>query len=152
MPSPVEAADRRLRGDGPDEVHLAASHRVLRAQRFGAGLQTHFRLFALVSSARDAGSGRTEARLLTLHLDYWQRVLARLVPHAAPRLRFTVLDSPVLRDRLADTVLPALAAGGVPILEEPDRTRGRGYYVDAALGLAATSCVSVHRLAALATR
>ncbi|MFI1192807.1 hypothetical protein ACH4T9_06005 [Micromonospora sp. NPDC020750] len=177
----VEAADRRLRGGGPGEVHLAASHRVLRAQRFDAGMQTHFRLFALVSSARDTGSGRTEARLLTLHLDYWQRVLARLVPSAAPRLRFTVLDSPVLRERVADTVLPTLAAGGVPLVEEPDRTGGRGYYVGAALGLTAThggetvefgdggfttwtarltsdakercltSCVSVDRLTALAT-
>ncbi|MFF5074289.1 hypothetical protein ACFY2R_24555 [Micromonospora olivasterospora] len=32
------------------------------------------------------------------------------MPSAAPRLRFTVLDSPVVRERIADTVLPALAA------------------------------------------
>ncbi|WP_405115811.1 hypothetical protein OG559_13980 [Micromonospora sp. NBC_01405] len=178
----VEAADRRLRGSGPGEVHLAAGHRVLRAQRSGAGMQAHFRLFALVSSARDTGSGHTEARLLTLHLGYWQRVLARLVPSAAPRLRFTVLDSPVVRERVADTVRPTLAAGGVPLVEEPDRTRGRGYYVDAALRITArqggetvelgdggfttwtaqltsdakerclTSCVSVDGLAALAAK
>ncbi|WP_431905202.1 hypothetical protein [Micromonospora carbonacea] len=134
----VEAADRRRRGDRQGAVHLAASHRVLRAQRFGPAMQAHFRLFALVSSARDTGSGRTQARLLTLHLAYWQRVLARLTPSAAPTLRFTVLGSPVLRERLDDTVRPALAAGGVPLAEEPDRTRGRGYYVDAALRITAT--------------
>ncbi|MBO3749104.1 hypothetical protein J5X84_23755 [Streptosporangiaceae bacterium NEAU-GS5] len=69
----IEAADRRLRrrADGP--VHLAASHRVLRAQRFGPGMSSHFRLFALVSSGRDGGSGRTEAGMLRLHLGYWRR-------------------------------------------------------------------------------
>lgn len=88
----------------------------------------------------------------------------------------------MVRERVADTVRPTLAAGGVPLVEEPDRTRGRGYYVDAALRITArqggetvelgdggfttwtaqltsdakerclTSCVSVDGLAALAAK
>lgn len=137
----VEAALRRRAQPADGEVHLAASHRQLRAQVFPAGVSAHFRLFALVSSARDAGSGTTEARLLTLHLRYWRSVLAALVPAGQARLSLTVFDSPVLRDRLADTVAPALAAdrdaAAVAVVEDPAREHGRGYYVGCALRLSA---------------
>jgi hypothetical protein len=138
----VEAADRRRQQPASGSVHLAASHRQLRAQRFGPGVSAHFRLFALVSSARDVGSGVTQARLLILHLDYWRRVLDALLPSATPQLHFTVLDGSVMRERMTDTVSPALArvsdaATAVPVVEEPDRERGRGYYTDAALRITA---------------
>lgn len=125
----IEAADRRLRQPASGEVHLAACHRMLRAQRFPAGFGSHFRLFTLVSSARDTGSGTTEARLLVRHLSYWQGVLPA---EATPRLMYTVFDSPVLRERIGDTVAPA-----VDIAERPDRQHGRGYYVDGAIRIAA---------------
>lgn len=125
----IEAADRRLRQPASGEVHLAACHRMLRAQRFPAGFGSHFRLFTLVSSARDTGSGTTEARLLIRHLGYWQRVLP---PAVAPRLLYTIFDSPVLRERVVDTVLPV-----VPVVEQPEREHGRGYYVDAAIRISA---------------
>ncbi|WP_446219678.1 hypothetical protein [Micromonospora sp. IBHARD004] len=131
----VEAAARRQRQPRTGEVHLAAAHRVLRAQDFGPGASAHFRLFTLVSSARDTGSGRTEARLLVRHLAWWRAVLAELAPSSAPRLHVTVLDDAVLGERLADTVRPALAADGIPLRDEPERERGRGYYVGCALRL-----------------
>ncbi|MFG1675930.1 hypothetical protein [Micromonospora sp. NPDC049282] len=127
----VEAAVRRRHAD---EVHLAAMHRVLRAQDFGPGRSAHFRLCALVSTARDTGSGRTEARLLARHLRFWRTVLADLAPAAAPRLHVTALD-PVVAERLADSVRPALGDGPVPLHDEPRRQRGRGYYRGAALRL-----------------
>ncbi|SCL48066.1 hypothetical protein GA0070606_1250 [Micromonospora citrea] len=134
----IEAAVRRREQPGHGAVHLAACHRVLRAKDFGPGLPAHFRLFTLVSSARDTGSGRTEARLLTLHLAYWHTVLAALLPPSmAARVRLTVLDNPVVGQRIADTVRPALGPSGVPLTDEPERRRGRGYYVDAALRLTA---------------
>jgi hypothetical protein len=165
----IEAADRRLRQPAGGEVHLAACHRMLRAQRFPEGFGSHFRLFTLVSSARDTGSGATEARLLVRHLSYWRSVLPA---EATPRLMYTVFDSPVLRERIADTVAPA-----VPVTEQADRTHGRGYYVDAAVRISAgggeigdggfttwtaqlmgnakerclVSCVATERLAALST-
>ncbi len=108
----IEAAVRRRR---QSEVHLAAAHRVLRAQDFGSDASAHFRLFALVSSARDAGSGGTQARLLIRHLTYWQTVLAELAPDAAPQLHVTTFDDRVVRERLADTVRPALDGGVVPL-------------------------------------
>lgn len=85
---------------------------MLRAQDFGTGASAHFRLFALLSSARDAGSGVTEARLLIRHLTYWRTVLAELTPAAAPQLHITVFDDRFVRERLADTVRPALDGGG----------------------------------------
>ncbi|MGC1215767.1 MAG: hypothetical protein WA890_31480 [Micromonospora sp.] len=141
----IEAALRRRRQPPSGEVHLAAVHRVLRAQDFGVGAAAHFRLFALVSSARDTGAGRIEARLLVRHLDYWRTVLADLAPAAAPRLHVTIFDDPVLRERLTDTVRPALAAGHpqgshggpVPLVDEPERERGRGYYTGVALRITA---------------
>ncbi|MFC4019536.1 hypothetical protein ACFOW4_16555 [Micromonospora sp. GCM10011542] len=131
----IEAAVRRQRQHRTGEVHLAACHRHLRAQVFAPGFSAHFRLFALVSSARDAGSGRTEARLLALHLGYWRAVLAALVPDAAPRIEYSVLDETVVRERLVDSVLPGLPDGQTAVVEEPTRTRGRGYYTDVALRL-----------------
>ncbi|MEO3774119.1 hypothetical protein [Micromonospora sp. B9E7] len=126
----VEAAVRRR---GQSEVHLAAAHRVLRAQDFGGRASAHFRLFALVSSARDSGSGVTQARLLNRHLAYWQTVLTELAPTVAPRLHVTTFDDDVVRERLADTVRPALDGGVVPLVDEPERRRGRGYYAGCAL-------------------
>ncbi|MGK5522256.1 hypothetical protein ACSNN9_23265, partial [Micromonospora sp. URMC 107] len=134
----VEAAVRRREQPTDGAVHLAACHRVLRAQDFGPSASAHFRLFTLVSSARDGGSGRTEARLLTLHLAYWRAVLAALLPQSAgARVCLTVLDSPVVGERIADTVRPALGPSGAPLVDEPQRRRGRGYYVDAALRITA---------------
>ncbi|MBG6103546.1 hypothetical protein IW249_003960 [Micromonospora vinacea] len=130
----IEAAVRRRR---QSEVHLAAAHRVLRAQDFGSEASAHFRLFALVSSARDTGSGRTEARLLVRHLTYWRTVLAELAPAAAPQLHITTFDDRVIRERLADTVRPALAGDVVPLVDEPERSRGRGYYTGCALRITA---------------
>jgi hypothetical protein len=121
----VEAADRRSRQPATGEVHLAACHRQLRAQRFEPGMAAHFRLFALVSSARDTGAHRTEARLLGLHLGYWRRVLATLPPPSRPQVRYTIFDTPALRDHTEGAV------------EEPDRERGRGYYTDLALRITA---------------
>ncbi|MGW3784408.1 hypothetical protein ACWD5Z_07465 [Micromonospora chokoriensis] len=126
----VEAAVRRRR---QTEVHLAAAHRVLRAQDFGGVASAHFRLFVLVSSARDTGSGVTQARLLNRHLTYWQTVLTELAPTVAPRLHVTTFDDDVIRERLADTVRPALDGGVVPLVDEPERRRGRGYYTGCAL-------------------
>jgi hypothetical protein len=117
----VEVADRRRRQPADGEVHLATCHRLLRAQRFPPGLSSHFRLFTLVSSARDTGSARTQAGLLARHLRYWRRVLDDLVPAAQSRM---TIFNPAVRERLVEQ--------GVSIVEGPDRERWHGYYVDAA--------------------
>lgn len=136
----VEAAHRRLRSARGDGVHLAASHRLLRAQVFSPGAAAHFRLFALVSSARDTGSARTEAQLVLRHLRFWRDAMLDLVPGADPQLHLTVWDAPAVAQRITDTVLPALGDDGRPVLvvDDPGRTRGHGYYARAALRITAT--------------
>src|SRR5580692_5727287 len=133
----VEAAVRR-RGQPKDgRTDLAACQRQLRAQLFGPGAAAHFRLFALVSSARGRGSGQTEASLLIRHLAYWLDVLDTLIPHRQPRIELSALDSPVLAERLADTIRPGLAEHAPFLIDNPERTRGRGYYAGFALRITA---------------
>lgn len=133
----IEAAARR-RGQPKDgHADLAACHRQLRAQVFGPGAAAHFRLFALVSSARDNGSGRTEASLLIRHLAYWLDVLETLLPHRQPHIELSVLDNPVLAERLTDTIRPGLAERAAFLIDKPGRTRGRGYYTGFALRITA---------------
>ena len=129
----LEAAVRRKEGrrSAGTAVHLASCHRVLRGQPFDApGLFQHFRLFALVSSARDQGSGTTEAELLTAHLKFWSDALSELLPHRRTSVQWTVFGFPPLRERIKDTVRPALEPlpGMVTLEEDPARERARGYY------------------------
>jgi hypothetical protein len=133
----IEAAARRRGQPGNAHVHLAACHRQLRAQVFGPGDAAHFRLFALVSSGRDSGSGRTEASMLIRHLGYWLDVLQTLVAHRQPRIELSVFGNPVLAERLADTIRPGLADRAALLADNPDRTHGRGYYADFALRIIA---------------
>jgi hypothetical protein len=133
----VEAAARRREQGVGGRVDLAACHRVLRAQRFGPGNDAHFRLFALTSSARDRGSGTTEAQMLIDHLNFWQQVLSDVLPTTATGITVTVFGDAVVAERLRDTIRPALTGSPVPVLEDPERRHGLGYYIGAALGLRA---------------
>ncbi|TCO24557.1 hypothetical protein EV652_10888 [Kribbella steppae] len=122
----IEAAVRRRAGQ--PRVDLAACQRVVRAQAVdGPGMFAHFQLFVLVSSARDTGSGRTEAELLTDHLRYWHDVLGD-----AAELTFTTFTPTAVRERIDDTVRPALK---VAFTEDVDRTQGMNYYSGTALGI-----------------
>jgi hypothetical protein len=130
----LEAAVRR-RG-GAHAVHLAACHRALRNQRFDApDAAAHFELFTLVSSARDSGAGRTEAELLLRHLGFWADVTTALVGAQVGRIDLTLIDDVRVRERVDDTVRPALA--GVRLADAPERTQGIGYYRSAAFKLVA---------------
>jgi hypothetical protein len=135
----VEAALRRREQGVGGRVDLAACHRVLRAQQLRPGTTAHFRLFALASSARGRGSGTTEAHMLIDHLSFWQHVLSDLLPSTATRITVTAFGDPVLAERLRDTVGPALAGApaSVPVVEDPTRRQGDGYYTGAAVGLRA---------------
>lgn len=133
----LEAAARRKRSPAK-AVHLAACHRVLRAQPFeGDGLLQHFRLFALLSSDRDRGSGSTEAAMLVTHLRFWLAVVTDLAPGTAVRAELTVFGSPVVRQRFHDTVSTSLAPQPelVSVREDRARERARGYYTSGAIRL-----------------
>jgi hypothetical protein len=136
----LEAAWRR-RESGEQVVHLAAAHRVLRMQPFPPPASQHFRLFALVSTTRDTGGGRAEAQLMVDHLRVWTRVLPPLAPGAELRVELSTYDSPLLRERVQDTVLPALRPlpPGVTVVPDVAREHGRGYYTTAALRILASA-------------
>jgi hypothetical protein len=137
----LEAAVRRKQSASDTAVHLASCHRVLRGQPFDVpGFFQHFRLFALVTSARDRGSGVTEAAVLTTHLRFWSRALSELLPGRRAAVRFTVFGFPPLGERMRDTVLPALEPlpERVTIGEDPARERARGYYERGAIRIDVT--------------
>ena len=122
----IEAAVRRRAGLA--RVDLATCQRVVRAQPFdGPGVFAHFELFALVSSARDSGSGRTEAEMLIDHLSYWYDVLGD-----AAEFTFTTFTPSAVRDRIDDTVRPALK---VDFTEDTERSQGKNYYAGTAIGI-----------------
>ena len=122
----IEAAVRRRAGQ--DRVDLAACQRVVRAQAVdGPGMFAHFELFVLVSSARDTGSGRTEAELLIDHLRFWHDVLGD-----GADLSFTMFTPSAVRERIDDTVRPALK---VELAEDTERTKSANYYSGTALGI-----------------
>lgn len=110
----VEAAVRRRRQRPTDEVHVAACSPVLRAQPFGGGVAQHFRLFALVSSARDTESRTTQIGLLRRHIRFWQTVLAQLAADVEPQVEVSVFNDPVLAEQVPDTTLPHLRTRSSP--------------------------------------
>ena len=117
----VEAAVRRRAGS--PRVDLAACCRVVRAQALsGPGQSAHFRLFALVSSARDDGRWRTEVAMLADHVRFWRAVL----PSA--RIGVTGYGDP--------RPLEMLRASAPWLSDDAGREQGRGYY-EAALSIRA---------------
>src|SRR5712691_9409952 len=62
-------------------VHLAASHRLLRGQRFGVGPGTrqHFRTFVLCSAGRDPGNLLFEADTVSLHIGFYLLALKKFL-------------------------------------------------------------------------
>jgi hypothetical protein len=129
----LEAAVRRaavLRADArsPEVVRLAASQRVLRAQRFeGAATFSHFQLFGLVSAGRDTGDLGFEREAFGEHIAFVCAVLLRLAVSAI---------EVELTDLTGDTMEPVAVSvrdvvGGIPgatVLDRPEREAGRAYY------------------------
>ena len=76
--------------------------------------------------------------MLIDHIGLWRRVLDELLPGVETWLTVTVFDDPVLAERLADTVRPALTSSTVAVVDDPERVKGKGYYTSAALGVRAT--------------
>ena len=137
----IEAAVRRsARAEGATEpaairVDLAAAHRVLRTQVFtGPAEYPHFKLFALVSSGRDRGSGLVEAQLIVDHLRFYATAISAITPTMAAELVVSTFRRSAIDDRL-DELLPALEelAPRIAVRRDRDRTHGRRYYTSHAL-------------------
>jgi hypothetical protein len=129
----LEAAVRRralLAADprSTQSVRLAASQRIVRAQRFESPEAfTHFQIFGFVTAGRDTGDLRFEREAAVEHL---RSLTAAVIEAAAASVIVTLTD--LSRGRM-DVVSRAVRdafdqAGGVEVRDEPDRKGGRAYY------------------------
>ena len=114
-------------------VNLAATHRVLRPQKFsGAGMVSHFRVFTLASAGRDEGNGGFEIRELSRHASFYVRLLRAFSDPRLPiRVALTDFGSPDRGVQLEQQMLgPLRASLNVECCLDPNRPSGRAYYRD----------------------
>jgi hypothetical protein len=114
-------ARQRLGPRSTEEVRLAATQRVVRAQFTGRtpGLLAHFGLLGMVTAGRDTGDLEFERRHAVEHLRYVATALPGRV-----ELRLTVWEPRYAV--VADAVRSALP--DVTVVDDPDREAGRDYY------------------------
>jgi len=124
-------------------VHLAASHRLLRGQKFGVGPGTrqHFRIFTLCSAGRDSGNLVFETEALVLHIGFYLAALRQFLG-AKTALRVAISDfkSNVARPVVQSEVVEKLQSTHrkVRIGIDQDRKQGRGYYGELCFKIFAT--------------
>jgi len=129
--------------DSPDPVHLAASHRLLRAQRYeDPALLAHFSLFALCSAGRDVGNLEFELAALGLHIHFYLEALRAYLGSSVP-LHVSVTDRAAsARVELVESQLLSAVRSrweGVDCAWDHGRTSGKGYYRDLYFHIHATS-------------
>jgi hypothetical protein len=116
----LEAAIRRRRSAEP--VRLAASQRVVRAQRFGdPGMFAHFQLLGLATGGRDTGNLTFEREAAVEHVGVHVRALRDA---GADRVLVEVTDLGGM-SAVCEGIHEAV---GVEVVDRPDREQGRGYY------------------------
>ena len=144
----LECAHRRqqlLRADpkSSDVVHLAASHRLLRAQRYTGPQQVaHFGSFALCSAGRILGHWQFEMSIMALHVRFFLMALRKYLTDGV-RLRVTISDfGPNPRDQVLEEQILFSIRSELPEVDcrlDSERTSGRGYYTDLAFHVHALS-------------
>ena len=126
----------------PDTVHLATSHRLVRAQRYEKPeCVPHFSSFALCSAGRDAGNLRFELSALTLHVCFYLRSLqAYLGPDVPLHVSATDLGARPRLELVERQLFSAIRSEFADVSCEIDQQRssGRGYYLDLCFHIHAT--------------
>jgi hypothetical protein len=117
-----------------EPVHLATSHRLLRAQHFeNPEFTSHFSALALCSAGRDEGNLRFELTTLGLHVRFFLTAVREFVGPGVPiQLLLADLSERPRFDLIERELLPSLRSE-FPQVEcglEEQRTKGRGYYPD----------------------
>lgn len=137
---------RKLLRDQPRStvsVHLAASHRLLRAQRFESPLaRAHFSCFALCSAGRDQGDLRFEIGALRLHVRFYLQALRTFLgPDVPLHLALTDWNAPTRAGLLEAQLLAPLQSEfpAVNCAVDDQRTSGRRYYRDLCFHIYATN-------------
>lgn len=118
-----------------EQVHLAASHRLMRTQLYSSNprLVPHFSLFALCSAGRKQGNLGFEISTLVTHIGFYLRSLrAFLGKEVGLRLALTDFGANDRRALLSDQIFAPVqsAFAGVDCLFDDERTGGKGYYED----------------------
>jgi hypothetical protein len=123
-------------------IHLASSHRVLRAQRFDdPGLLSHFSLLGLVSGGRDRGNYSFELSTIGLHARTYIKCLkAFLGIEASLMISVTAFNPSINASMLEEELLRPIEAQfeGLEIRVDPERSIGRGYYQNLSFQIYAT--------------
>src|SRR3989449_9110639 len=114
-------------------VHLAASHRLLRGQKFGVGpdAKQHFRIFTLCSAGRDTGNLMFETESLGNHVGFYLAALGQFLgTKRALRVAISDFGSKTPRAAVQSGVLEKLRSRyrRVKVGIDQSRTQGRGYY------------------------
>lgn len=107
---------KRLRAPSVEAVHLAASHRVLRAQPVPKlpGYEQHFRLFALASGGRETAEHGFTVAALSRHISAFLAALRRLPALGYQfRLRRVVILTTAMREALGRRVGAQIRAAPV---------------------------------------
>jgi hypothetical protein len=137
---------RRLRKVNPksnDPVHLAASHRLLRAQHYqNPKLSSHFSALVLCSAGRDPGNMGFEVTALGLHIQFYLRILrAFLGPYITLKLSVTDFSSKGNKKLLNDQLLSQIRSEfeHVDCVFNDSRTSGSGYYANLCFHIHATT-------------
>ena len=116
-------------------VHLAASHRLLRTQKFkeAPNVVTHFSAFALCSAGQDQGNFQFELATLRLHIAFYVRALRAFLGSGIPlRLALTDFAPDERRSLLTPHFLSSIREEfvGVECVVDNQRSGGRDYYTD----------------------
>jgi hypothetical protein len=125
-----------------EAVHLAASHRLLRAQHYdNPGSISHFSSFALCSAGKDQGNCQFEVSALKSHIHFYLTALRTFLGLGVP-LHVSIADfSSNAHTELIETQLLSgirLGFEGVDAEFDAGRTKGRGYYSDLCFHIHAT--------------
>ena len=126
-----------------EPVHLAASHRLLRAQRYeGPASFSHFGAFTLCSAGRDQGNLRFEISTLGLHIRFYLRSMRTFLDSNIP-LHLSLTDFNVKpRDSMLESQLLAPIRAefeDVDCVIDGQRAGGKGYYLDLCFSIYTTS-------------
>jgi hypothetical protein len=136
----------RINPKSSDPVHLAASHRLLRAQWYESPeLGAHFRSFALCSAGRDQGNLRFELSALGLHIRFYLKSLRAFLDPSIPlHLSVADLDSTSRVELVETQLLSAIRSEfeEIDCVFDEHRTSGRGYYVGLCFHIHATATSS----------
>ncbi len=133
----LEAASRRrqLLIENPkstERVHLAASHRLLRAQHYdNPRFASHFSLFGLCSAGRNQDQGQFELEVFSRHVNFYVRALrAFLGADIGIRLALTDFSNrpSEFAARLFDLV--RRQSSDIDCVIDDQRESGRDYYAD----------------------